>query len=551
MLLTVTNVKLPFDAPEADVLAEAGKRLARLGVRVSNDALFMTKRSIDARNRDAIVQVCSVGAIVDCSVEALPVNKLSALGITVSRDPDEIGRCPFSEEDHGKDKLSAPPLVVGMGPAGLFCSLTLAENGYNPILIDRGDCVERRVGAVNGFYKELVLDTESNIQFGEGGAGTFSDGKLVTRINDPLCAYVLQRLYLAGAPREILVKAKPHVGTDLLRRVVEELSQSIRALGGKTIYRCRLDSISESKDGTLIAKTSQGDIRCGAIVLATGHSARDTYLMLRDSGYVLSPKPFSMGVRIEHLQDDIDHALFGKFAGHEALGKGEYNLSDTKKDRGVYTFCMCPGGEVVAATSVQNAVVVNGMSNHARDGRNANCAVCVSVNGDDVKAYMSAIGRYSDPVSAAIRFQQMTEERAFEVGGMDYKAPIQLVGDFLGVSDLRYPKRIMPTYMGGNRATVAPLREVLPAFVADSIAYGLTSFDRKLRGFAAPDAVLTAVESRTTAPLRIERGDDLCAKGHDKVYPCGEGAGYAGGITSAAVDGIRCAGAIIKRFCPI
>lgn len=548
MQYTVSNIKLPFDAEQDAVICEAEKRLRKAGVNTRDVVLHISKRSIDARNKDSILQVCSVTASAPDADTKISTDRLRAFGITVSNADSLEKNVVYTES--GAQSLKAPPLVVGMGPAGLFCALMLAENGYAPILIERGDCVSERVNSVNNFYRTSGLDVESNIQFGEGGAGTFSDGKLVTRINDPLCSYVLQRLCEAGAPEDILFKAKPHVGTDLLRSVVATLSQRIRESGGKTLYRCRLDGIKDNPDGTLTAITTKGNILCGAIVLATGHSARDTYLMLRDSGYQLTPKPFSMGVRIEHLQEDIDRALFGRYAGHPALGKGEYNLSDTRGERGVYTFCMCPGGEVVAATSELGSVVVNGMSNRARDGRNANCAVCVSVGGEDVKAYMQSLGRYDDPVSAAIQLQRMTEASAFAVGGSDYSAPIQLVGSFLGISDKTEPCRIMPTYMGGNRVKVAELEGVLPPFVTESLRYGIASFDRKLKGFAAHDAVLSAVESRTTAPLRIVRDDNMCAVGHDKVYPCGEGAGYAGGITSAAVDGIKCAAAIIRRFRP-
>jgi len=547
MQYTVSNIKLPFDAGSDAVVNEAEQRLRRAGIDTREMSLCISKRSIDARNKDSILQVCSVTALsYEQQVKADP-NRLKKFGITVtdSTNPSEKS---IAKTECGAQNLKAPPLVVGMGPAGLFCALMLAENGYDPILIERGDCVKERVASVNNFYHTLSLDVESNIQFGEGGAGTFSDGKLVTRIHDPLCSYVLHKLCEAGAPEDILVNAKPHVGTDLLRSVVTALSQRIREHGGRTVYRCRLDGIKENADGTLTAKTTQGDIVCGAIVLAIGHSARDTYVMLRDSGYQLIPKPFSMGVRIEHLQEDIDRALFGKYAGHPALGKGEYNLSDTRTERGVYTFCMCPGGEIVAATSESGSVVVNGMSNRARDGKNANCAVCVSVGGEDVKAYMQSLGKYNDPVSAAITFQRMTESRAFIAGGSDYSAPIQLVGSFLGTSSGNEPVRIRPTYMGGDHVKCTSLDSVLPPFITASLKYGISSFDRKIKGFAASDAVLSAVESRTTAPLRIVRDDNLCAVGHDKVYPCGEGAGYAGGITSAAVDGIRCAAEIIRRF---
>jgi uncharacterized FAD-dependent dehydrogenase len=411
-------------------------------------------------------------------------------------------------------------------------------------LIDRGDCVADRVRSVDRFVIDGVLDPDSNIQFGAGGAGTFSDGKLITRINDARCGYVLERLHDFGAPDEILTKAKPHIGTDILRNVVDRMLARIQEVGGEVHYRTRLDELCENADGSLTAKTNRGNFLCGALVLALGHSARDTYRMLISHQFAIEPKPMSIGVRIEHLQSDIDRALYGDYAGHPALGPAEYALSDTKGARGVYTFCMCPGGQVVAAASEEGGVVVNGMSHYARDGKNANCAVAVSVGVNDYEPVEGNLAL------GAIAYQRTIEKAAFLVGGGDYSAPIQTVGDFMAGIVKHEPSRVVPTYRNGVKVRVADLSGVLPSYVTDGLRYGLSSFDSKIAGFAAGDAVLSAPETRTSAPVRILRGEDGRALGHERIYPCGEGAGYAGGITSAAVDGIKIALSIMASYSP-
>ena len=336
-----------------------------------------------------------------------------------------------------------------------------------------------------------------------------------------------------------MISAKPHIGTDLLVGIVDRMLKRIEELGGKVIYRCRLDGIRFGADGEPIAQTTRGEILCSSLVLALGHSSRDTYEMLMSNGFAIEPKPFSVGVRIEHLQENIDRAMYGSFAGHPRVGRGEYHLSDTTSGRGVYTFCMCPGGQVVAAASEEGGVVVNGMSRYARDGRNANSAVCVSVRPDD----------YGATPQSAIAFQRQLERGAFELGGRDYSAPIQTVGDFLGGKWGGEPTEVQPTYREG-RVTCASLDKVLPSFVTKELQLGLRSFEKKIRGFSASTAVLSGVETRTSAPVRILRTEGLTALGHDRIYPCGEGAGYAGGITSAGVDGLRVAQNIICRFAP-
>ncbi len=525
--LLLSDIRVPFDAPDEEVLKIAEKKLksARLDARLR---FRIYKKSLDARRKTAILKVCSVLAECDEPIRVAPALL------------QRLGARPFSravpEVTFGTEPLGARPLVVGMGPAGLFAALLLAEHGYAPIIIDRGDDVPTRASAVERFAAEGVLDTESNIQFGAGGAGTFSDGKLVTRVNDPLCNFVFSRLVEFGAPAEIEQKQKPHVGTDILREVVQNVLNRIEQLGGTVKYRTKLEDLTPTEGGVRV-RTSAGELEAGVVLLAIGHSARDTFEMLMEKGMLVEPKPFSVGVRIEHLREDIDRALYGDFAGHPALGAGEYTLSDTTGARGVYTFCMCPGGEVVPAASEAGGVVVNGMSYHARDGKNSNAAVAVSVNPADV----------GGSVQGAIDFQRAIERAAYRAGGGDYCAPVQTVGDFLAGTRGTAPTRIQPTY-GGGRVRVADLREVLPPFVCDTLATGLISFDKKLRGYAAPDAVLTGVESRTSSPVRFLRGEDGTAALHARLYPVGEGAGYAGGITSAALDGLRAALAVMARY---
>ncbi len=534
--ILIGDIRVSPDAPEHQITELAKRVMKRAGIPVSSLHFRLYKKSVDARKQDAVRLVCTVLAQPTEPLSDALVARISDLpGIRVSKKE-------MLNLTKGTALMKQRPLVVGMGPAGLFCALLLAENGYSPILIDRGDCVADRVRAVEHFSNNGILDTDSNVQFGAGGAGTFSDGKLVTRISDARCGYVLERLHEFGAPEDILTKAKPHIGTDVLRNVVDRILARIEECGGQVHYRTRMDALTENRDGTVTVRTNRGDFVCGALVLALGHSARDTYRMLIEQQFAIEPKPMSVGVRIEHLQEDIDRALYGKYAGHPALGPAEYTLSDTKGDRGVYTFCMCPGGQVVAAASEEGGVVVNGMSYHARDGKNANCAVAVSV---DPHEYGTVDG---NAALGAIAYQRNIEQAAFAVGGNNYCAPIQTLGDFMQDVVKHEPSRVLPTYRNGEHVRVANLSRVLPQGVIQSLRYGLASFDRKIAGFAVPDAILTAPETRTSAPVRILRGENFTALGHECVYPCGEGAGYAGGITSAAVDGLRIAQAIMAKY---
>ncbi len=526
----IRDIKLPFTADDTDILNISEQKMKLVCGDTSQLHFRLYKKSVDARNKDNILCVSSViaegeklSSLNDAKLKKINASKIELKGLEIKR---------------GKEKIKGRPLVVGMGPAGLFCALLLAENGYAPIIIDRGDCIKDRIEKVNTFYQFGELDEDSNIQFGAGGAGTFSDGKLLTRISDEKCRFVLEKLYEFGAPEDILLNAKPHIGTDILRNIIDNMLSRISMLGGSVKYRCKLEKLFYDCSG-LRAITNRGDLNPSVAVLALGHSAQDTFVSLMESGLSVAPKPFSVGVRIEHLQEDIDRALYGKYAGHPKLRHAEYALSHTKTERGVYTFCMCPGGEVVGASSDKGRIVVNGMSNFARDGKNANSALLVSVNCSD----------YGNTPKGAMEFQQNIERAAFEAGGNDYSAPIQTVGDFLNGKSGTEPYRIMPTYMRG-KCKIAALDKILPDFVCKGLNIGISNFNKNISGFSASDAVLTGVETRTSSPVRILRDENLTAFGNDYIYPCGEGAGYAGGITSSAVDGIKVALEIMKRFAP-
>lgn len=528
--IVLNNIKLPLNASYTEAFSVAKGRLKKLSVSCRDLSFAIFKRSVDARNKRDIFFVYSV--MVKGDFPVLTNASLSKIGGAILEDRD-------IEISFGDFTIPERPLIVGAGPAGLFAALILSENGYCPIIIERGESIENRKKSVKEFFDSGALNPDSNIQFGAGGAGTFSDGKLITRINSPYSNYVLKKFVEFGAPEEILYSARPHIGTDILSLVIDNMIAKITSQGGEIRYNTRFINVKQSS-GASYAVTDKDEIPFGVLILAVGHSARDTYETIIESGYSVEAKSFSVGMRIEHLCEDIDRAMYGDFAGSSALGHAEYNLSYDTKNRGVYTFCMCPGGEVVGAASEFGGVVVNGMSAHSRDGKNSNSAVVCSVFKED----------YGSTPSLAIDFQRRIEQAAFKASGEDYYAPYTTVGAFIGGTKIPEPTKVQPTYRGGKVMPVAP-EKYLPDFVTDKIRSALLDFDRKIKGFADKTAILTGAETRTSAPIRILRDEKTrLALGKSNIYPCGEGAGYAGGITSAAIDGITTALAVIKRFKP-
>ena len=443
---------------------------------------------------------------------------------------------------HGDRPLKGRIVVVGMGPGGLFAGWLLAREGYRPILVDRGRAMDDRVRDVERYWLTGRADPESNPLFGEGGAGTFSDGKLTARSKDPRCSAVLDAFIAAGAPEEIGILAKPHVGTDRLRQVVQSLRKQIIALGGEVRFSTKLAAV-HMQDGqlssvTLVRNGVSERVDCTALVLAIGQGARDTYQYLYDSGFAMAPKPFAVGVRAEHPQSLIDVSQYGPFAGHPKLGAADYKLTCQASSRGVYSFCMCPGGFVVASGAGPGEMVVNGMSNFDRAGENANAALVVQVFPED----------FGKGALDGMAFQQRMEQAAWDLGGGEGLAPACRLGDFLAGQRTARFGAVSPTFRPG--VTGADLSRCLPPFVTAGLREAIVTFGRQIQGFDMADAVLTAVESRTSAPVRILRGEDMQSLSHRGVYPVGEGAGYAGGIVSSAVDGLKAAEAIISQFRP-
>ncbi len=530
-MLRIDNLKTPPGAS-----AEELQRLAAAAVRVRPEKLTafrVLRRSIDARDGVHFVWSVAVSAPDESSILRRCKGKHVA--------PYAPAAYPLPAPlAHAPDKR---PVIVGAGPAGLFCALVLARCGARPILLERGKPVEARKRDVERFWETGRLDTTSNVQFGEGGAGAFSDGKLNTGTKDPRHSWILERFADYGASADILIDAKPHIGTDRLYIVLQNLRRELLALGADVRFEHTLVGI-EQADGKICGlqvASPEGEytLQANHLVLAPGHSARDTFALLHRLGVPMEPKPFAVGVRIEHRQRDIDAAQYKDAAGNPALPPTSYKLAyHTGDGRGVFSFCVCPGGQVVAAASEEERVVTNGMSLCARDGENINGGLLVSVTPEDFG------GADGDPL-AGVTFQRRLEADAYRAGGGGYMAPAQLVGDFLANRPSAASGSVTPSYKPGVKW--GDLRTCLPAFVCDALAEALPELDRKLHGFAAPDAVLTAVESRSSSPVRVPR-DETYQSALRGLYPCGEGAGYAGGIMSAAADGMRAAEAVLAAI---
>ena len=532
-MLRITELKLPLEHDAATLRAAV---LTRLGL--SNDELLefrVFRRGVDARHKSAILFTYTIDLTTTRDEDIL---SKSAGDAHVMATPDTSYKPVVDLSARPKDHAQLRPVVIGSGPCGIMAGLILAQAGFKPIIVERGKAVRERTRDTWAFWREGMLDPESNVQFGEGGAGTFSDGKLYSQIKDPkhYGRKVLDEFVKAGAPEEILVVSKPHIGTFRLVKMVEHIRASIEALGGEFRFGQRVDDLVIDDGQVRGVCFADGDeLRSDHVILAIGHSARDTFAMLQQRGVYIEAKPFSIGFRIEHPQGLIDRARYGPSAGHPLLGAADYKLvHHAKNGRSVYSFCMCPGGTVVAAASEPGRVVTNGMSQYSRDERNANSAIVVAVTPEV---------DYPGDALAGVALQRQWEERAFELGGRDYRAPAQKVGDFVDGRASSELGAIMPSYTPGVQ--LGDLSTALPDYAIAAIREALPAFDRQIRGFYQRDALLTGVETRTSSPIRIRRNDDdLQSINTRGLYPAGEGAGYAGGILSAAVDGIKVAEAV-------
>ncbi|RMU05513.1 hypothetical protein ALP37_04567 [Pseudomonas amygdali pv. sesami] len=531
LMLRITELKLRIDHPEEDLRVAL---LQHLGID-SSELLDFTlfKRSYDARKKSS--ELCFIYTIdFQVSDEQALLRKLA--------NDRHVGPAPdvsYKVVGHAPEGLTERPIVVGFGPCGIFAGLLLAQMGFKPIILERGTEVRQRTKDTWALWRKNVLNPESNVQFGEGGAGTFSDGKLYSQIKDPkfIGRKVLHEFVKAGAPEEILYVSKPHIGTFRLTGVVENMRHQIEALGGEVRFQQRVTDLM-IEDGQLLGvQLDSGEqIESRHVILALGHSARDTFRMLHGRGVFMEAKPFSVGFRIEHPQSLIDRARLGKYAGHPKLGAADYKLvHHASNGRSVYSFCMCPGGTVVAATSEPGRVVTNGMSQYSRNERNANSGIVVGISPEQ---------DFPGSPLAGIELQERLESHAYLLGGSSYEAPAQLVGDFIAGRASTALGSVEPSYKPGVK--LVDLADALPAFAIEAIREALPAFDKQIKGFSLHDAVLTGIETRTSAPLRITRGPTLQSLNTKGLYPAGEGAGYAGGILSAGVDGIRVAEALVR-----
>ncbi|MDH5911423.1 NAD(P)/FAD-dependent oxidoreductase [Vibrio splendidus] len=527
-MIRLTEIKLPLDHEES-AIQDAIE--AKLGINADQVLSFnIFKRGYDARKKSKILLIYTLDVLVENEAELLE-QFISDPHVKVTPDME------YKFVAKAVENQTERPVVIGFGPCGLFAGLVLAQMGFNPIIVERGKEVRERTKDTFGFWRKRTLNTESNVQFGEGGAGTFSDGKLYSQVKDPkhYGRKVIEEFVAAGAPEEILYVSKPHIGTFKLVTMIEKMRASIIELGGEIRFSTRVDDV-HMEDGQITGLTlSNGEeIKTRHVVLAVGHSARDTFEMLHERGVYMEAKPFSVGFRIEHKQAMIDEARFGKNAGNPILGAADYKLvHHCKNGRTVYSFCMCPGGTVVAATSEEGRVVTNGMSQYSRAERNANSAIVVGIDPER---------DYPGDALAGIRLQRELESAAYVLGGENYDAPAQKIGDFLKGRDPSEIGEVKPSFTPGIHLT--DISKALPDFAIEAIREAIPAFEKKIKGFSTPDGLLTGVETRTSSPVCIKRGKDFQSINLKGFFPAGEGAGYAGGILSAGIDGIKAAEAL-------
>ena len=517
----ISGISLPYAENESEARRIAEKHLRRVGLLNYNN-IKLRKKSIDSRKKNNIKFVYTYIFSTDNNIENDLTGKYKIVKV---KEKDKI---VYGNKEYKR------PVIIGFGPAGMFSALYLAKHGYYPLVLERGDNICRRVEKVKEYVEFKKLDINSNIQFGAGGAGTFSDGKLATRISDPYIDEILNEFYECGADENILYNSKPHIGTDKLRKIIPNIEKRIKEYGGEIIYNCKVTDFNINNGIITSLITDIGEIECGTVILATGNGAYDVYENLIIKNNILTEKKnYSIGLRIEHLRKDIDKSLYGDFAGDELLGAASYNCSYKDAGSCVYTFCMCPGGFVVPSASENGTVITNGMSYSTRDGINSNVALVVEINPGN-----------------SLEFRKTIERKAFESGGGNGNAPICLLSDYLNGFKGSEPSKILPTYGNSKNYTITDLNLILPDIINKTIKKGIDVFAKKISCFNDPEAVLTAAETRTSAPLRIKRNEERVSPSVTNLYPAGEGAGYAGGITSSAVDGINTALKIINTYKP-